>query len=354
MTKNTIKRLSDGNYEVTITFDITEHGHDHGMPRNYSLKKVQQLVNSDRVQADIANGYAVCMYGHGARHQKQGYRPKEHNFESKDVQEPIGKVTSLSIYGKKITWTALLVETDENKTKSVAKLIESNIGGFSFVWDLKYMVFYGADFVLSPNFNGNRVVMDSICGDGECTIDNKIDTVVLDVIGNHDDLFEEAKDLLVHQDTVMSVIKVKDRFSALIDSVESLQSQLEEKQTIIENKDIDINAEKAEKSSLEKQLSDTIKKAEEALELNTEKDERVSSLESEIENLNKLLGEYGIMQSENDLSLDPNALGALVLNKKEKFNKDVDQTIKDSLKSRNGTHRTDAYAHLNFSYGKQG
>ncbi|WP_294959204.1 hypothetical protein, partial [Sulfurovum sp.] len=95
--KNTITKRNDGNYDIHISFDITEHGHTFGMPRNYNLSKVTELIQSKAVQDSIKNGYAVCMYGHGARAKEQGYLANERNHTTGDEQEPIGKVVSLSI-----------------------------------------------------------------------------------------------------------------------------------------------------------------------------------------------------------------------------------------------------------------
>jgi len=118
--KSKIESSSDGVHKVSISFDITEHGHSFGLPRNYNLQNIHKLVRSKKVQDTIKNGYALCMYGHGARHKKTGYLATEVNFDTGTVQEPIGKVTKLSIRDKIVSYEMLLVETIGNLMGTVS------------------------------------------------------------------------------------------------------------------------------------------------------------------------------------------------------------------------------------------
>ncbi|MGW8169633.1 MAG: hypothetical protein ACWGHH_06480 [Sulfurovaceae bacterium] len=325
---NKIVTREDGNYEVLISFDITEHGHSFGLPRNYNLSKVQQLIRSKRVQDDIKNGYCLCMYGHGARAKEQGYLANERNEKTGEVQEPIGKITSLSIRDKIVSYTALLAVTPSNKTESVSKLIGAGIGGFSFVWNVPEGIFFGADYVLSPNFNGNRVITESLCGDGGCKLDSSISKVVADTIGSHMELFEEAKDLLEHQDSVMDAIAIKDKFKTLKEEIESLKAQVFEKDNIIENK-------KTENEVLEDNIG-VLKRKIKKIDLDSieaEKDTlkvELKTVKAELDTINAVLLKEGIMLDNGRITITTKILGDLL--KPKKYNTDIDMDVIGKLK----------------------
>jgi len=308
MSKNTIKQLEDGNYEVKISFDITEQGHYFGVPRNYNLKKVQDLIRSKINQEHIKKGYALCMYGHGARHIKQGYIASEVNFETKEVQEPIGKMLSMSIRDKIITYTARIVKTAGNKADSVIDLITGGIGGFSFVWNVEKGFLYGADFVLQPNFNGNRVVMDSICTTGECALGDAMEDVVKDAIGDNDNLFDAAYDLLSSQDDVYSALEFRDTMKAKLDA---LNSELEDHKA---------NAEKLQVKLSEKNktLADLTAKTKELKSSLKEKDEEIETLSNKLEEVEEKhqttldsIGMQGLIFEDNSVKVSADVFGKL-------------------------------------------
>ncbi len=309
---NKITKRPDGNYDVKISFDITDHGHTFGVPRNYNLQKVQKLIRSKDVQQTITNGYAICMYGHGARAKEQGYIANERNHNTGEEQEPVGKVKSLSIKDKIITYDAVIAITAGNKGQSVVDMLKAEIGGFSFVWDVSKGVFYGADFVLSPNFNGNRVVMDSICTDGTCQLDTSIRDTVLDAIGEHDELYAVAKDLLEHQESAIQAIQFKGKMMAMKDSMQSLQDELEEKDITIENQKIDLDA-------ISKKYADATRKKEEMDE--EAKELLIKPLQDMIDkltpkavkcdSLEEAIKDSGLTFEDGRVQLDSTALGNL-------------------------------------------
>ncbi len=337
--KNTIKQREDGNYDVSINFDITEHGHSFGMPRNYNLSKVTKLIRSKDVQDIVKNGYGICMYGHGARNKAQGYLANERNHNTGDEQEPIGKVTSLSIKNKIISYDAVIALTAGNKGQSVADMIKAGIGGFSFVWDVPNGVFFGADFVLSPNFNGNRVVMDSICSDGSCQLDTAINDTVLDAIGTHEELFDVAKDLLEHQDNVTEAMEFKGKIKAMQDNVSALENKLEEKdieldnqRITIEGKDDQIKSIKKANKEDEKVQADAIKEQTAPLE---EEIEALKEKEAELKVLQDSITESGLVVDEDGkVQLDSMALGNLFTpTSKDKY--PIDEVVLDGLRKPN-------------------
>lgn len=340
---NKIEKLGDGAYKVSISFDITNHGHNYGLPRNYNLAKVQKLIRSKSVQEAIKNGYAICMYGHKARNKKQGYLASEANEETGNLQEPIGKVTKMSVRDKIISYEMILVETLENKAKSVVKLIEHNIGGFSAVWDVASGVLYGMDYVLSPNFNGNKVVMDSICTDGECKLDTAIHDTVLDAIGTHEDLYDVAKDLLVHQDNVSQAIEFKSKVLVMQDNVLNLQEEIEENKILLDNQKITIKGQSEDIKQLENEKEiakkehlskkdETGKIAIEIEELKKEKDE--------LKVLKDSLEENGLVIKDGAVILDSMALGELLTpSSKDKYAFDEDTL--EGLRKPNKASATD-------------
>lgn len=309
---NKITQRPDGNYDVKISFDITDHGHTFGVPRNYNLSKVQKLIRSKDVQQTIKNGYAICMYGHGARAKEQGYIAFERNHNTGEEQEPIGKVTSLSIKDKIITYDAVIAITAGNKGQSVADMIKAGIGGFSFVWDVSKGVFYGADFVLSPNFNGNRVVMDSICTDGTCQLDTSIRDTVLDAIGEHDELYDVAKDLLEHQESAMQAIQFKGKMMAMKDSIQSLQDELEERDITIENQKIDLDAISKKYADATRKRDEMDEEAKELL-LRPLQDmiDKLTPKAVKLDSLEEAIEDSGLTFKDGKIQLDSTALGNL-------------------------------------------
>jgi len=316
----------DGSYSATISFDITKHGHYFGVPRNYNVGKIQNLIRSKRVQDDIKNGYVLSMYGHGARNAKQGYLAVEHNANTGDTQEPIGKMTSLSIRGSIITYALDLIETPQNKTKSVINLMRKNIGGFSFVWDVDKEVLYGVDAVLSPNFNGNRIVMDSICNDGSCMLDQSIDDEVMSAIGTHRELYDDAKNLLVHQDSVNKAIILKDKFIKVNHKTQTLEEKILELEAKLHNKNVDLEEELKEKHELDRLYHKNKE------ELNRVKED--SSLKSkDLESQRELLGEHGIEIKDESVILSDDAFGSLASSSNKSVEYELSNVVLDGIKN---------------------
>ena len=310
-----MKQLEDGNYEVEISFDITEQGHYFGVPRNYNLKKVQALIRSKINQEHIKKGYALCMYGHGARHIKQGYIASEVNFETKEVQEPIGKILSMSIRDKIITYTARIVKTAGNKADSVVDLITGGIGGFSFVWNVDKGFLYGADFVLQPNFNGNRVVMDSICTTGECALGDAMEDVVKDAIGSNEELFDTAYDLLSSQDDVYSALEFRDTMKAKLDAI---NSELEEHKGNMEKQKIKLSEKNKSIANLSSEKAKAETKARTLKTSSQEKEKEIATLKKKLEETEAKhkttldsIGMQGLIIEDNSVKVSTDVFGKL-------------------------------------------
>ena len=247
--KNLVKN-KDNFYPFKVTFDYRkeDNGYMLGMPRNYPTSKVEKLVNSIATQTWIGKGNAVIMYGHGARdHAKGSFVPKEHNPNNGEVQIPIGKITKLSMNKNKskIDFEGIFFESKNNHAEDVIAMAKAGIGGFSFVWNVKDGIFYGADYVLVQNFSSNKVIMDSIdtlCSNGACDFNTTLDNILIDQ-NVPLALYKESKELLKHQREIQSVLDLKSKIQDLkmkFDSkskyAQTLKDDLEEMK--IENREL--------------------------------------------------------------------------------------------------------------------
>lgn len=255
--KTPIKLLPNGQMEITISYDVTQHGHSFGAPRNYDVKKIAKMINSKSVQEEISNGYCKGYYGHGNRNKSKGYLPTERNDDG-EVVEPVCITKALSIKGNTITHTQRIFNTDEGMR--VQKLAENGAIGFSNVWNINTGKFYGYDAVLSPNFHGNSVIVDGICEDGQCQIGNALDAIVDEAVGDIEDetVREYAKDLLMHQQDVQDTIKIQEYIKDLrvkLDEVEKERDAEKERaieaEKEVDKKDEEIEASKDENKKLE-------------------------------------------------------------------------------------------------------
>lgn len=315
----------DGVHKIKVSFDITDQGQNYSAQRNYPIEKIRKLIRSGVVQKFVKDGYAIIMYGHGARHKTQGYFANETNAKTGEEQEPLGKVDSLSIKGKIITYTATLVETPKNRGESVAKLIKNKIGGFSFVMDVNAGIFHGLDYVLSPNFNGNRVVMDSLCAGGECSLGGAIDDEVKAIIGDKEDLFEDAKALLEEQETV---IKAETLLEKIEDKEQGYQSKIKELEIEVENQIEFVDHYKKQVEERDTELVELENKHDEEL---ATKDKEIAVLKDSLASLEKSISEEGLQLEDGKVTLDTMAFGSIVKNYSVTLDSVVDEVKLNAL-----------------------
>ena len=222
-----VKILDNGQMEVEITFDVTKHGHNLGLPRNYNVTKIAGMINDSLVQETIKNGYGKGYYGHGKRDSETGLAP-EVDSNGGEV-EPVCLTKQLSISGNMVTHKQRIFNTD--KGERIQNLILNGGVGFSAVWDIVKKKFYGFDVVISPNFAGNRVVMDSICTVDGCAVDlvdREIEKEVYRVYGVdvNSAVMDSAVDLLKHQDDVKRTMRLCSFVDMLNGKVSSQKSEL--------------------------------------------------------------------------------------------------------------------------------
>ncbi len=186
-----IKQNSDGSMEVTVIFDPFGHqGHYLSKPKPYSISHYKQMVDSKETQIHIANGYALGGYTHDIRH-PVGHLLETDAFGNKII--PSCKTLSMT-WNSDNTITHKQLVLNNTEGKEIQKLILQGVGGFSSVHNLNTSTFYGLDYVATPRYSSNRVIIANSCNGGVCNAerDSSIDlptsaetavTAYLDSIG---------------------------------------------------------------------------------------------------------------------------------------------------------------------------
>jgi len=252
---NDYKELENGEMEVTITFNPFEHGHFLGPPRNYNKEKYREMVENKKTQIHIKNGYAVGYYGHDSRDPNKGYIPNERD-KNGDVIYPCCKTLSMEWLDNGLVKHTQRILNNEIG-QEVQKLIRAGVGGFSSAHNLKTGGFYGFDYVISPNFTTNRVIVDNTCKNGMCGInidsvfsgiDNELKANIsfyLDSIGIDDNslletIYNLEKHTLTYQDNIRLLNEIENQKKEIytqLDNVEHSKNRIQnEFQNFIENK----------------------------------------------------------------------------------------------------------------------
>ena len=159
-----------------ITFNVTRRGRKHrGQERNFDTAAMCALVNSGEVQERVKHRDMYGYYGHWPR-LKFGMNPSEGGIvDGKQIAiEPALITTHL----KALPDGTIEHETeflDNPSGKLAARLFASKTGGWSSAIDIRKVAgkdmptgFYGFDYVLEPNFTGNRgyeLALDSVEGE---------------------------------------------------------------------------------------------------------------------------------------------------------------------------------------------
>jgi len=193
--------------------------------------------------------------------------------------------------------------------------------------------------------------MDSICSDGNCHLGSAIEDAVISAIGDNKELYDEAKDLLINQDSVMGAIKVKDKLAAMQDNISTLQKTLEEKEIIIGNKDIDIQEEMKEKKRLLTKNQKLLEEAKKAISEINKKEEEIKILKDNVSSLENTFTTYGVKEENGALTMDASALGNLLSISSSPIDKKISSDMVDSLrKAKKMDANTDANLDLGLRY----
>ena len=243
-----ITKLDNGNMIVEVSFDVSKHGHNLGRPRNYDMNRYKAMIESDKTKKHINNGYGLIFYSHDARSPSKNYVPHERDKDG-NYQLPVGRLLEVSfIPPSTVKFKALILNNAMGK--EVQKLIESGVGGFSLVNDLKNKLLIGADYVLSPNFSSNRVITKETCKNGLCNI--QLDTIEHKL---EDELKESVR-------AYLDSLEIEDE--AIFDAIVNLEKQTQEYKETLE---------------FAKTLDDT------KLELETEKYTELDELQAQLDSI---------------------------------------------------------------------
>lgn len=251
-----VEEFSDGTMEVTIEFDPFTHGHDLGAKRNYNPEKYRNMVENESTQTRIANGYAIGFYGHDNRTSKRNHLASERDGKE-NVIFPCCKTLSMQ-WEHTGNNKGIVKHTQRilNNTigKEIQQLIKSGVGGFSSVHDLTNGNFLGFDYVLSPNFTTNRVMVDNLCKNGMCGISkDSIETRI------NNDIKDNIKTYLhscgVDDTTLVDTIYNLERTTSEYENVELMLDVIE---TEKRNKSKELDEVENRKLEVEKNFHDFI------------------------------------------------------------------------------------------------
>lgn len=223
-----------------ITFNVNDLQREHtGQKRRYDNVGLARLINSPRLQERVKKGDLTGFYGHWIR-KKFGMQPKEgaiDNDTGKPVYfKPAIRTTHLSADDKgNITHQTEFLDTPEGKT--AYDLYQNKVGGFSSALTAAPKgftevptAFYGFDYVLEPNFSGNRgytLAFDSVPNDP--FLMERFDS--LDDSGESLELihcFDSVEDELLYQSQVMNGLyrNLQQDYCRVLDTVSAMQGQL--------------------------------------------------------------------------------------------------------------------------------
>lgn len=170
--QNGTPRLDDKNRTDTITFNCNDRKRFHtGRNRQYDLRAVNLLINDKVVQERVQHRDIFGYFGHWIR-EEFGVQPQEGGIiDGKIViPEPALNIIELSADDKgNISFKVEFLDTPMGRMAK--RLYLNKKGGFSIVWRFASKFpspkqypyeFFGFDFVIAPNFSGNRgYAMDS-------------------------------------------------------------------------------------------------------------------------------------------------------------------------------------------------
>jgi hypothetical protein len=196
-----------------ITFNVNELQRQHtGQRRCYDNVGLARLINSPEIQERVSKGDLIGYYGHWPR-KKFGMQPQEGGMDgSKPITlKPAIRTTFLEADNKgNLTHQTEFLDTQEGK--DAYDLFQNKVGGFSAAMTTAPkgvteipVRFYGFDYVLEPNFSGNRgytMAFDSVPNDPLIlerfdSINDEGDT------GELIHVFDSVEDEVLYQNQVM-------------------------------------------------------------------------------------------------------------------------------------------------------
>ncbi len=156
-----------------IRYNLADRGRAvRGVDRNFDLASAARLINSPDVQERVRHGDLLGYFGHWPR-QKFGLNPAEGGVVDGQAVAVAPALRTVSIKASPDGWVEHEAEfLDTVPGKIAARMFASKAGGFSSAIYSGRTIgsksvptgFYGFDYVLEPNYSGNRGY--ALCLDG--------------------------------------------------------------------------------------------------------------------------------------------------------------------------------------------
>lgn len=159
--------------KFTTTYNVQDRKRRYtGVSRNFDCAALSELINGPSVQERVKHRDMYGYYGHWPR-QKFGMNPAEGGMvDGRPVSVEAAFITTAihATPNGEITHEAEFLDTAPGR--AALRLKKAKKGGFSSAIDTRKqgnvdypLMFYGFDYVLSPNFSGNRpydIKLDSV------------------------------------------------------------------------------------------------------------------------------------------------------------------------------------------------
>lgn len=223
-----------------ITFNVNDLQRKHtGQKRCYDNIGLARLINSPTIQERVKKGDLIGFYGHWIR-KKFGMQPKEGAIDPETgkavIFNPAIRTTYLAADDKgNITHQTQFLDTPEGET--TFNLHQNKVGGFSTALTAVPKgfteiptKFYGFDYVIEPNFSGNRgytLRFDSVPDDP--AVLERFDSIPDEGdIGELIHCFDSVEAEIIYQGQVMTDLYrgLQQDYVHVLDTVGAMQGQL--------------------------------------------------------------------------------------------------------------------------------
>jgi hypothetical protein len=224
-TENSIPAVLDSIQQPpVITYNLNDRGRQHtGQPRNFDVRAICDSVNGPATQETVKSRGMLGYFGHKLR-VLAGLEPSESvviGGKYNEIEPAIITTNIEAMPDGTIKHKTEFLDTDSGK--KAARLYANKVGGFSSVID-KNNRLIGFDFVLQPNYNGNRgFSLDSVDG------------LVFDSVLAEAQEEEETGLIDVIEQKNVEIATIKAAFDNLSAENEDLLSMLASKQATLED-----------------------------------------------------------------------------------------------------------------------
>lgn len=166
----------------TIRYNLKDRGRQfRGQERNFNIKALCDSINGGATQERVRTRAMLGYFGHKPRI-LAGMEPSESmvvNGKYNEIEPAIVTVSLKCDMDGNIEHKTEFLDTPSGR--KAARMFANRIGGFSSVIDQSKNEYYGQDYVLDPNFSGNRpYALDSVDDSGHpvtLTLDQVLDAV---------------------------------------------------------------------------------------------------------------------------------------------------------------------------------